>query len=122
MYQENEKKIVMLDLRLIQWGYWYCKCVKSQAAGYPSKSTTVTALEGSRSTCPIYPKDNRLAEDVNNIILHLGALFPDRREVIIKEYTEEGAQIEKAKKMGLSRTGYRTLLELAKTWIHAKLN
>lgn len=112
---------IQINFRLREWGLWFVACV-TQGLGYPGQSTLVSAKQGSRSTAPLYPKDNAHAEEVHQIIIELQDIHPDWVTVLKQEYTESGCQQDKIRRLGINRTIYRNKLEFAKTWIEAKLN
>lgn len=110
------------EVRLREWARWYVQSLE-EGLGYPSKSTLVTALQGSRSTVPHYVKDNQSAEEVHKIYLQLQKIYPIRAEVLKQEYTRDKNQTVEvvARKLGLQKRNYYTLLSLAKTFVEAKL-
>lgn len=113
--------LIQINFRLKEWGNWFIACV-TQGLGYPGQSTIVSAKQGSRSTAPLYPKDNSYAEEINTIVNEMKQIHPDWVTVLKEEYTEPGPQVDKIKKLGISRPVYRNRLEFAKTWIEAKLH
>lgn len=117
----KEKEFKRIESRLYEWGVWIVKCIKSQAEGYPSQSTLISAMQGSRSTAPKYPYDNRYAEEVNAIVLDMEKAHPDWGDVLRREYTDVGSQSSKAKNAGLTRFDYRINLGKAKAWVEARL-
>ncbi len=110
-----------VNFRLQEWGYWYIKCIKSQAAGYASRSSFDRAFEGSHSTAPVYPPDHDRAEEINKIILILSKKQPELYRVVNCEYTEPGSQRDKIIKNGFKRFNYKENLKIALAWIDAKL-
>lgn len=54
-FSEMSEKTVFVERELLNWGSWLLKCTTG-GLGYPSQSTTVTAMQGSPSTgSPILP-------------------------------------------------------------------
>lgn len=117
----NQKKIKQVEYRLKEWGRWVVVCITS-GLGWPSQSSSEGIFQGSRSTGPVYPKDNYYAEEVHKIILAMNKHHPDWVTVVRAEYTDSGNQVHKADNMNLSRASYRKTLDLAKAWIESALS
>jgi hypothetical protein len=111
----------MVDRRLKEWGLWFVRSVVG-GLGAPSQSTLVTALQGSRSTAPFYPKDNTYAEEVNDILNSMRKRHPGWANVVSVEYTSVGTQKIKAKNTGMSLTIYKNTLDSARAWVDARLS
>jgi hypothetical protein len=108
------------DYRLREWGLWWVKSL-AQGLGHPSRSTLVSALEGSRSTAPFYPKDNERAEEIHQIILDMVHKCPDLVSIIKFEYTENGSQSEKMRRLKIKPFIYRKTLDRGITWVASRI-
>ncbi len=117
--KKNKNEFKRIEYRLREWGVWVVKSV-TNGLGYPSQSTLVTALQGSRSTAPHYPKDNAYAEEVHALVVAMGRRHPDWKAVLDCEYTEAGTQERKALKLGFgSKRAYQLILDKAKSWVES---
>lgn len=120
VYLPKKNEFKRVDARLREWGKWVIKCI-TDGLGYPTQSTMVTAMQGSKSTAPRYPHDNSYAEEVHELVLAMARRHPDWEVVLKLEYTEPGTQIEKSSSIGLSRTKYNSILDKVKSYIEAGL-
>ena len=117
----SHKGLKMVDRRLKEWGLWYVRSLVG-GLGAPSQSTLVTALQGSRSTAPFYPKDNSYAEEVNEIVNIMRNRHPEWAAVVSAEYTSVGHQKDKAQQVGMTLALYRVTLNTGRAWVDAKLD
>lgn len=120
MRETKYKELASTHFRLKEWGYWKSKC-EGYGLGFPTKSIIISAVEGSRSTAPIYPPDNQYAEEVNDIIIVLRERHPEWEKVIKLEYVDPGTQSDKAIKLKLTRSSYLQILTSGKIWVDARL-
>ncbi len=117
----TRKEFKNVEFRLHEWGLWVVASIE-HGLGYPSQSTIVSALSGSRATGPKYLKDNINAEEVHIIVHELTLRHPEWVTVLKMEYTEPGVQVIKAKRLKIARFKYRNFLDKAKAWIEARLS
>lgn len=111
----------LLHARLQEWGLWINKCIESQANGHRKKSTIVSALEGSRSTAPVYPPDNSRAEEIEAIMMQIKIRHSLYAAVLKQEYCEPGTGLEKARRVGRSRSFYYDNLKMAMAMVEGIL-
>ena len=85
-FSELEDRTVFVESELLNWGRWIVKCTVG-GMGYPSQSTLVTALQGSRSTTtPTLPTNNE-AERVEGVVKRIEGDNKSWGVVLRKHYT-----------------------------------
>lgn len=135
-FQNKKEKLYAFELegRLKEWGHWLTKSLDN-GAGYPRRSITDSAMEGSRSTATYYPPDNDRAGEVHKAYLHLCVVHAIWAEALRLEYVIDKLDFEKiknntlvkrqsesAKKMGISRDYYKVLLKSAKSFVEGRIS
>jgi hypothetical protein len=134
--QLKREKVYAFELenRLQEWGRWLAKCLDN-GMGYPNRSATDKALEGSHGSAPVYPPDNPYAEAVNIAFLDLRNKHHLWADVLESEYVHTLTQIEKesgltrskkmedrAKRLQITFGNYKVMLRAAKSFIEGRIS
>lgn len=91
--------------RLIQWANWRARRLDG-GTGYPKKSAFVINPGGGFWT----PEMDSQCDEVDRAVC---VLLPERKDVVMKCYTEVGTKEQKAKRCGCCVRTYDTRLEMA---------
>lgn len=109
----NKESLRETNNILRAWGKWTVFCL-SMGLKIASKSTIVSALQGSRATVAPQPKDNPELEKINILVFEISRKWPQVGQVLRAEYTEQGSKKDKMIKAGVkSLSNYKRLLEMA---------
>jgi len=85
---DGTDKFVLVEKELLNWGKWLNKCTVG-GLGFPSQSTLVTALQGSRSTTtPSLPTDEN-AERTERAVKRVETQRKASSDVLRKHYTRD---------------------------------
>jgi hypothetical protein len=87
-FSELGEKTVLVERELLNWGKWLLKCTVG-GLDYPSQSTLVTALQGSRSTSSPHLPTNPDAERTEAAVKRVEQDNKRWGEVLRKHYTRE---------------------------------
>lgn len=117
-----EHKIVFVEPCLLHWGRWLAKSTTG-GLGYPKRSITEAALEGSRSTATHYYPDNPEAEEIEKFVKLLAKDHASWADVLRKHYTRADGETlaEVAKGMELPSSTYRYYLNMGRKKIEYAL-
>lgn len=101
--------------RLVQWANWRARRLDG-GTGYPKKSAFVINQASSGFWSP---EMDGQCFDVDAVVC---ALLPERKEVLMKCYTETGTKEQKAKRCGCCVRTYDTRIEMAHRDVLGYLN
>jgi len=101
--------------QLVQWANWRARRLDG-GIGYPKKSAVFISSAGG---CYWSPEMDSQCFDVDAAVC---ILLPDRKDVIMKCYTETGTKEQKAKRIGCCARTYDMRLDMAHRDILGYLN
>jgi hypothetical protein len=112
--------------RLVKWSYWII-AIKNNQIGYPAKSTIADfGMPSSyvRQSKPPMPLNNQEADEMNGWVNHMGAFYPQYKQVITAFYlrTKETPIWVLAQHFGISPDTFKKILGLSRSWISSKLS
>lgn len=114
-FSEMDEQAVFVERELLNWGRWTLKCTIG-GMGYPSQSTTVTALQGSPSTTTPHLPTNPDAERVESVVKRIDKEHKSWGSVLRKHYTRDldATADEVAKSLEIPARTYRYYLNMGR--------
>ena|SRR5579872_3009102 len=120
MIKDNQFKQVEMRLRI--WGDWRIEFFE-MAGGWPRQAAFLNPAPSKDSG--YYSKallhDNPLALEVDEIMNLLLQAHLYWYAAVNSEYTDKDERSLRLKKLGLSRSRYKSYLDLGKAWVEAQL-
>jgi hypothetical protein len=114
-FSETSRETVLVEHELLNWGKWLLKCTIG-GMGYPSQSTTVTALQGSPSTTTPHLPTNPDAERVESVVKRIDNENKTWGSVLRKHYMRDldATADEVANSMEIPARTYRYYLNMGR--------
>jgi len=114
-----------LERRLEEWANWY-SCYGDLGLGYPHKSIEGKLIDNGgiliKRTQPHDFASNTDAEEIENFVTELAKQNPSLAIVLREEYFSSGITHQKARRVNLSYSHFRTQLDKAKQWMLGRLS